>query len=147
MASSPSTSVQVTATLQGWGYHPSDRAALGFRTVLLSFAVCRRAGGDNDQDQQLGPSAKPLIFMGAGTPAEDHAFAGDYATVVEAEALPVTEIAERLFGNRLGGSAQHFAMAEVLAFPAYYDTRRQAQRLRGPDGVFRWYPIRASGRH
>ena len=65
--------------------------------------------------------------------------------IIEAEALPVTEIAERLFGKRLNGSAQHFAMAEVLAFLAYYDVRRQAQRLRGPDGVFRWYPIRASG--
>ncbi len=63
--------------------------------------------------------------------------------VIEAEALPMTEIAERLFGKRLSGSAQHFAMAEVLAFLAYYDVRGQAQRLRGPDGVFRWYPIQA----
>jgi hypothetical protein len=35
---------------------------------------------------------------------------------------------------------------EVLAFLAYRDVRRQAQRLRGPDGVFRWHPIRAPGR-
>jgi glyoxylase-like metal-dependent hydrolase (beta-lactamase superfamily II) len=63
--------------------------------------------------------------------------------IIEAEVLPVTEITERLFGKRLTGSAQHFAMAEVLAFLAYYDVRGQAQRLRGPDGVFRWYPIQA----
>ena len=63
--------------------------------------------------------------------------------IVEAEAPPVTEIAERLFRKRLSGSAQHFAIAEVLAFLAYYDVRGQAQRLRGPDGVFRWYPIQA----
>jgi len=64
--------------------------------------------------------------------------------IIETETLPVTEIAERLFGRRLSGSAQHFAMAEVLAMLAYYDVRGQARRLRGPDGVFRWCPIRAS---
>jgi glyoxylase-like metal-dependent hydrolase (beta-lactamase superfamily II) len=62
--------------------------------------------------------------------------------IIEAEALPVTGIAERMFGRRLSGSAQHFAMAEVLAFLAYYDVRRQAQQLRGPDGVFRWSLVR-----
>ena len=61
--------------------------------------------------------------------------------IIEAEPLPVTEIALRLFRKRLSGSAQHFAMAEVLAFLAYYDVRGLAQRVRGSDGVFRWYPV------
>ncbi len=34
---------QVTATLQGWGYHPSDRAALGFRTVLIQSMLVNRS--------------------------------------------------------------------------------------------------------
>ena len=34
---------QVTATLQGWGYHPSDRAALGFRTVLIQSMLLNRS--------------------------------------------------------------------------------------------------------
>jgi glyoxylase-like metal-dependent hydrolase (beta-lactamase superfamily II) len=61
--------------------------------------------------------------------------------IIETEPLPAAEIAFRLFGKRLSGSAQHFAMAEVLAFLAYYDVRGLAQRVRGPDGVFRWYPV------
>jgi hypothetical protein len=34
---------RVTATLQGWGYHPSDRAALGFRTVLIQSMLVNRS--------------------------------------------------------------------------------------------------------
>jgi glyoxylase-like metal-dependent hydrolase (beta-lactamase superfamily II) len=100
----------------------------------------------------LGPA---LVLPGHGDPFPDggrRAAAVEHAKrrrleqvwrIIEVEALPVTEIAERLFGKRLTGSAQHFAMAEVLAFLAYYDVRGRAQRLRGPDGVFRWYPIHA----
>jgi glyoxylase-like metal-dependent hydrolase (beta-lactamase superfamily II) len=66
---------------------------------------------------------------------------GQVMALIQAEPLPVTEIAARLFGRRLSGSAQHFAMAEALAFLAYYDVRGQARRIRGPDGVFRWHPV------
>jgi glyoxylase-like metal-dependent hydrolase (beta-lactamase superfamily II) len=108
-----------------------------------------------DSLQRVAALAPALVLPGHGDPFPDGRGRAEAVErvkrrrleqvwhIIEAEALPVTEIAERLFRKRLSGSAQHFAMAEVLAFLAFYDVRRQAQRLRGPDGVFRWYPVRA----
>ena len=107
-----------------------------------------------DSLQRVAALAPALVLPGHGDPFPDGARRAAAVErtkrrrldqvwhIVEAEALPVTEIAVRLFGRRLSGSAQHFAMAEVLAFLAYYDVRGQAHRLRGPDGAFRWYPVR-----
>lgn len=109
-----------------------------------------------DSLRRVAALAPALVLPGHGEPFRDGArrAAAVEATkrrrleqvwhILEAEALPVTDIAERLFHKRLSGNAQHFAMAEVLAFLAYYDVRGQAQRLRGPNGVFRWHPVRES---
>lgn len=110
-----------------------------------------------DSLQRVAALAPALVLPGHGEPFPDGARRAAAVErtkrrrleqvwrILEAEALPVTEIAARLFGKRLAGGAQHFAMAEVLAFLAYYDVRGQAQRIRGPDGVFRWYQAGTPG--
>jgi hypothetical protein len=40
----------------------------------------------------------------------------------------------------------HFAMDEILAYLAYHEVRRQAERARRPDGVFVWWVVRDSPR-
>ena len=106
-----------------------------------------------DSLQRVAALAPAIVLPGHGEPFPDGARRAaavertkrrrlkEVRQIIEAEPLPVTEIALRLFRKRLSGSAQHFAMAEVLAFLAYYDVRGLAQRVRGPDGVFRWYPV------
>jgi glyoxylase-like metal-dependent hydrolase (beta-lactamase superfamily II) len=103
-----------------------------------------------DSLQRVAALGPDLVLPGHGDPFRDGARRA--ATVertkrrrleqvlelIRTEALPVTEIVARLFSTRLSGSAQHFVMAEVLAFLAYHEVRGQAQRVRGPDGVFRW---------
>jgi glyoxylase-like metal-dependent hydrolase (beta-lactamase superfamily II) len=104
-----------------------------------------------DSLQRVAALAPELVLPGHGEPFKGGARrAGvvanakrrrlaEVARIVQAGPLPVTEIAKRLFRRQLSGGAQHFAMAEVLAFLAYYDLRGQAERVRGADGVFRWY--------
>jgi hypothetical protein len=41
---------------------------------------------------------------------------------------------------RLTGAQTHFAVAEVLAYLAYWEMRGLAYRERGPDGVYVWHP-------
>ena len=36
------------------------------------------------------------------------------------------------------GAQRHFAMAEILAYLAYYEIRGALERVRRPDGVFVW---------
>lgn len=106
-----------------------------------------------DSLQRVAALAPALVLPGHGDPFQDGARRAEVVErskrrrleevmrIIQAEALPVSEVVERLFRKRLTGSGQHFAMAEVLAYLAYYDVRGQAERVRGPDGVFRWRPV------
>jgi glyoxylase-like metal-dependent hydrolase (beta-lactamase superfamily II) len=110
-----------------------------------------------DSLQRVAALGPDLVLPGHGEPFRDGARRA--ATVerskrrrlqrvmelIQAEPLPVTEVVARLFSKPLTGSAQHFAMAEVLAFLVHHDVRGQARRVRGPDGVFRWRPTGAAG--
>jgi glyoxylase-like metal-dependent hydrolase (beta-lactamase superfamily II) len=60
--------------------------------------------------------------------------------LVESAEQTTPEITEKLFGGGLRGAQHHFAMAEVLAYLAYHETRGVLQRTRRPDGVFIWRP-------
>jgi glyoxylase-like metal-dependent hydrolase (beta-lactamase superfamily II) len=50
----------------------------------------------------------------------------------------VADITTELFGPQPTGARQHFAMAEVLAYLAYFEVRGQARRERREDGVYAW---------
>jgi glyoxylase-like metal-dependent hydrolase (beta-lactamase superfamily II) len=52
--------------------------------------------------------------------------------------ITVTDLTRRLVGRDLDGARLHFAMAESLAYLAYYDVRGVAYRVPGADGVFVW---------
>jgi glyoxylase-like metal-dependent hydrolase (beta-lactamase superfamily II) len=49
-----------------------------------------------------------------------------------------TEITGEFFRGELSGAQRHFAMAEILADLAYFETRGSLTRTRRPDGVFVW---------
>jgi glyoxylase-like metal-dependent hydrolase (beta-lactamase superfamily II) len=50
----------------------------------------------------------------------------------------VADITEELFGPQPNGSRMHMAMAEVLAYLAYFEVRGEAQRRRDRAGIYRW---------
>jgi glyoxylase-like metal-dependent hydrolase (beta-lactamase superfamily II) len=60
--------------------------------------------------------------------------------LVESAERTTPELTEKLFGAGLRGAQHHFAMAEVLAYLAYHETRSVLERVRRPDGVFLWRP-------
>jgi hypothetical protein len=53
----------------------------------------------------------------------------------------VTELTGELYPKPLKGAQLHFVMAEILAYLAYLETRRQAERVRASEGVFVWRPV------
>jgi glyoxylase-like metal-dependent hydrolase (beta-lactamase superfamily II) len=53
----------------------------------------------------------------------------------------VTELASDLYPRPLKGAHLHFVMAEILAYLAYLEVRGMAERVRTPEGVFRWHAI------
>jgi hypothetical protein len=50
----------------------------------------------------------------------------------------VTELTDELFSFELTPAQRHFVMAEILAYLAYHEVRKQAVRERRPDGTFIW---------
>ena len=50
----------------------------------------------------------------------------------------VADITTELFGPQPTSSRLHFAMAEVLAYLAYFEVRGQARRVRDAAGVYLW---------
>jgi glyoxylase-like metal-dependent hydrolase (beta-lactamase superfamily II) len=50
----------------------------------------------------------------------------------------VTQLAAELFPRPVKGAQLHFVMAEILAYLAYLEARRRAERVRDPAGVFVW---------
>lgn len=49
-----------------------------------------------------------------------------------------TELTGEFFRGALTGAQRHFAMAEILADLAWFETRGEMARARRPDGVFVW---------
>jgi glyoxylase-like metal-dependent hydrolase (beta-lactamase superfamily II) len=58
--------------------------------------------------------------------------------LVEAGPRTVTQITDELFRTTMTGAQRHFAMAEILAYLAFYEIRNALERVRRPDGVFVW---------
>ena len=50
----------------------------------------------------------------------------------------VKDITTELFGPQPTGSRLHFAVAEVLAYLAYFEVRGKARRERDPAGIYHW---------
>jgi glyoxylase-like metal-dependent hydrolase (beta-lactamase superfamily II) len=53
----------------------------------------------------------------------------------------VADITTELFGTQPTSSRLHFAMAEVLAYLAYFEVRGQARRVRDHAGVYVWRAV------
>jgi hypothetical protein len=53
----------------------------------------------------------------------------------------VNDLTAEVFRLRLAGSQMHFAVAEVLAYLAYWEMRGIAYRERGADDVFIWRAV------
>jgi glyoxylase-like metal-dependent hydrolase (beta-lactamase superfamily II) len=53
----------------------------------------------------------------------------------------VNDLTAELFRVRLTGAQMHFAVAEVLAYLAYWEMRGMAYRERGPEDVFIWRAV------
>ena len=147
-------------------WSPADRLLLSGDHLLpgISSPVVFERGAEPDPMTSYLESldrvralAPALVLPGHGAPFRDGARRAATVTaskrrrlaevlrLIQAEPLPATAITERLFRRRYKGSAQHFAMAEVLAFLAYHAARGRAERVRGADGVFRWRPAGADG--
>jgi glyoxylase-like metal-dependent hydrolase (beta-lactamase superfamily II) len=52
--------------------------------------------------------------------------------------MAAAAVLQQVFRQQLTGVETHFAMAEILAYLAYWEMRGRAYRERGPDGVFVW---------
>jgi glyoxylase-like metal-dependent hydrolase (beta-lactamase superfamily II) len=95
-----------------------------------------------------------LVLPGHGTPFRDGArraraiARGKRRRLDEVRALveqrgpaggtTATEITAEFFRGALTGAQRHFAMAEILADLAWFETRGAMSRTRRPDGVFVW---------
>jgi glyoxylase-like metal-dependent hydrolase (beta-lactamase superfamily II) len=91
-----------------------------------------------------------LVLPGHGPPFRDGARRADAIArgkrrrlsqvhgLVEGREWTATELTEALFTTPLTGPQRHFAMAEVLADLAFFETRGTLSRMRRPDGVFVW---------
>jgi glyoxylase-like metal-dependent hydrolase (beta-lactamase superfamily II) len=102
--------------------------------------------------------APELVLPGHGPPFRDGArraeaiAAGKRRRVrqvlelLERHPRTVTELTAEVFSAApLTGAQRHFAMAEILAYLAFLEVRRGAERTRRPDGVFLWRPAEKAG--
>lgn len=58
--------------------------------------------------------------------------------LIESAERTVADITTQLYGPQPTGSRLHFAVAEVLAYLAYFEVRGKARRQRDRSGVYRW---------
>jgi glyoxylase-like metal-dependent hydrolase (beta-lactamase superfamily II) len=100
-----------------------------------------------DRVRALGPD---LVLPGHGAPFRDGARRAEVIAqgkrqrlarvraMVEEQERTVMEIMVELFRAQLTAAQRHFAMAEILAYLAFYEVRGVLERVRRPDGVFLW---------
>lgn len=62
-------------------------------------------------------------------------------TLIHGQDKTVADITSELFGPQPTSSRLHFAMAEVLAYLAYFEVRGLARRVRDGTGVYRWQAL------
>lgn len=61
--------------------------------------------------------------------------------LLEGPEMTVADITTALFGPQPNGTRLHFAMAEVLAYLAYFEVRGEAERHRDRAGIYRWRAV------
>jgi glyoxylase-like metal-dependent hydrolase (beta-lactamase superfamily II) len=103
--------------------------------------------------EEIGPA---LVLPGHGEPFADGARRAEAIAagkrrrlakvleVLDDGPITVTDLAHRLVGKEMDGSRLHFAMAETLAYLAYFDVRGAAYRVPRADGVFVWRATRSA---